>query len=134
MLISAFRNLWTQVITGFFVSFFIFYQPQIVTEANRFTIFVSLLIVIPLHSLVLDQLDKIVKRRFYRFKVFWTTFLTITQTQAVWSLISIASRFLTEALQSVFTFDALHRLILVTVMISGFIAMASELPKEDEKK
>lgn len=133
MLVTVFRSLSTQAVTGFSISFFIFYQAQIVTEANRFRIFVGLLATVAALVPVMERLEKWKPRRFYRLKVFWTSFLQMIQTPAVWSLISIATRFMTEALASAFSLDAIWRVIVVVMVISAIIAAISDTPKSGDE-
>ncbi len=133
MWIATYRSLSNQFATGFFVSFFVFYQAQIVTETNRVTVFVVLLAALLSHLVIVNWLEKITLRRIYRLKMFWIIALTMTQYLTVWALVSIATRVLNEALQSMFSFSAIITLLVPILMISAFIATASPVPEHDTK-
>lgn len=130
---QGFRNLSTQIVTGFLVSFFANYQPQFATESKRFSIAVTFLIVIPIFSLTLSAVNSIKPIRFFFIKTFLSVLLTILQTGAVWTLISIVSKFFNEVLESVFSFEASYRLLVGAIIVSGVVALLEDLPKPTEE-
>ena len=130
---QGFRNLSTQIVTGFLVSFFANYQPQFATETKRFSIAVTLLIVIMIFSPTLSAVNSIKPPRFFFIKTYLSVLITILQTGAVWTLISIVSKFFNEVLESVFNFEASYRLLIGAIFVAGVVALLEEIPKKDDE-
>lgn len=131
-ILTAFRSVSNQMVTGFFISFFYNYQPQIINETNRFQLFVTLLVLIGGHIFVLQAVDSIKARRLFRVRTFWLTFLTITQTISVWAMIAIATRFMLEALPSALSLDGIVRLGVVVGIIAAVVAATTPMPTEEK--
>lgn len=131
---EGFRSLSTQIVTGFLVSFFANYQPQFATETRRFSVAVTLLIVIPVLSMLLTAAKSIQPIRFFYVKSFLSVYITILQTGAVWTLISIVSKLFNEVLESVFSFEASYRLLIGATFVAAAVALLERPPKEEPAK
>lgn len=126
----GFRGLSQQIVTGFLVSFFANYQPQIATETRRFSVFVALLLAIAITEMALRDINKITARRFFRLKTFLLTVVTVLQTGSVWTLIALISKPFNETLESVFNFEAIFRLLIGVLFVGGLAALLETPPKE----
>lgn len=130
---QGFRNLSTQIVTGFLVSFFANYQPQFASENKRFSVAILFLIVIPIFALSLKAINSIKPVRFFFLKTFLATLVSILQTGAVWTFISIVSKPFGEVLESVFSFEASYRLLIGATFVAGVVALLESPPKSEEE-
>jgi hypothetical protein len=131
---QGFRNLSTQLVTGFLVSFFANYQPQFASETKRFSVAVIFLIVIPLFAMLLSIINNIKPVRFFFLKTYLSTLITILQYISVWIFISIVSKSFGEALESVFNFDSASRLITSAMFVALAVALLETPPKPENSE